>query len=95
MYALFTELDIPAGTPTAGAPEGLRRNAIPQVREAGATGAYWLEAMNGRAMGVILFDDEAKARAAAAGLTVGGRPKDAPEGVAFRTIEVREVIAHL
>lgn len=95
MYAVFTEVDIPDGTPTDGAAEGIRTNAIPAVREAGAAAAYWLEAMNGRAVGVILFDDEAAARATAATIHVGRRPAPAPEGVTFRTVEVREVIAHL
>lgn len=95
MYAIYTELDIPDGTPTEGAAEGLRATAIPAVREAGATNAYWMEAMNGRAVGVVLFDDEAAARAAAAEIHVGGQPRSAPDGVSFRTVEVQEVIAHL
>jgi len=95
MYAVFTEVNIPDGTPTDGAAAGLRANAIPAVRAAGATNAYWLQPLNGRALGVVLFDDEAAANAAAAGIEVGGTPPSAPEGVTFRTVEVREVIAHL
>lgn len=95
MHAIFTEVNIPDGVATDGAADGLRTTAVPAVRAAGAAGAYWLEPMNGRALGVVLFDDEAAARTAAAGLQVGARPGDAPEGVTFRTVEVREVIAHL
>ena len=95
MYALFTEVDIPEGTPTDGMGEAIRANAVPVVREASAAGAYWLEAMNGRSLGVILFEDEAAARATASQLRVGERPGPAPEGVKFRTVEVREVIAQL
>lgn len=95
MHALFTEVDIPEGTPTKDAGDRLREVAVPTVREAGAAGAYWMEAMNGRGVAVILFEDEAAARAVAAGLQVGERPGTAPEGVTFRTVEVREVIAQL
>jgi hypothetical protein len=95
MYAIYTEVDIPDGVPTDGAAEGLETTAVPAVRAAGAVGAYWLEALNGRAMGVVLFDSEDAAHAAAADLHVGARPGNAPEGVIFNTVEVREVIARL
>jgi hypothetical protein len=95
MHAIYTEVDIPDGIPTDGAAEGLRTRAVPAAREAGAVSAYWMEPLNGRALGVVLFDDESAARTAAAGLHVGARPGNAPDGVTFRTIEVREVIASL
>jgi hypothetical protein len=95
MHAVYTEVNIPAGVETGGAAKGLNSNAVPAVRAAGAVGAYWLEPLNGRALGVVLFDDEAAARTAAAGLRVGDRPRDAPAGVTYRTVEVREVIASL
>ena len=95
MYALFTEVNIPEGTPTDSAPEGIRNNAVPAVRKLGAVHAYWTEALNGRALGLALFEDEATARAAADEIQVGARPGPAPEGVTFRTVEVREVIVHL
>jgi hypothetical protein len=95
MYALCTEVSIPDGAPVDGAAEGLRANAVPAVREAGAVSAYWMQPMGGRLLGVVMFDDEAAARAAAAGIHVEDRPGPAPEGVAYRTVEVREVIARL
>ena len=95
MYAVFTEVNTPLGIPAGAAANGLRANAVPAVRAAGATGAYWLAPHDGRAIGVVLFDDEATARAAADGLHVGARPGDAPEGVTFRTVRVQQVIAHL
>lgn len=95
MYAVYTEVDIPEGVPTDGAAAGLQATAVPAVRAAGALSAYWLEAMQGRALGVVMFESDAAARAAAAGLNVGDRPGNAPEGVTYRTVEVREVIAHL
>ena len=93
MYGVFTEVDIPNGVPTDGAAGALQATAVPAVRAAGAVHAYWTEALNGRALGVILFDSEAAARAATAGIAVGNRPATAPDGVTFRAIEVREVIA--
>lgn len=95
MYAVFTEVDIPNGVPTDGAAAALQATAVPAVRAAGAVQAYWTEALDGRALGLILFDSEAAARAATAGLEVGNQPATAPDGVTFRTVEVREVIAHL
>jgi hypothetical protein len=95
MHAVYTEVNIPNGVSTDGAADGLKTTAVPAVRAAGAVSAYWLEPLNGRALGVVLFDDEAAARAAAAGLHVGDRPGNAPDGVTFRTVEVREVIASL
>jgi hypothetical protein len=95
MYAVFTEVNLPPGTPTRAAANGLRANAVPAARAAGATGAYWLAPHDGRAIGVVLFDDEAAARAAAEGLHVGAQPGNAPDGVTFRTVQLHEVIAHL
>ena len=95
MYAIFTEVNLPPGIPADAAASGLRANAVPAARAAGATGAYWLEPHDGSAIGVVLFDDEAAARAAADGLHAGARPKSAPDGVTFRTVQVQEVIAHL
>jgi hypothetical protein len=95
MYAIFTEVNMPPGIPAGAAASGLRANAVPAVQAAGASGAYWLAPHDGRAVGVVLFADEAAARAAAAGLRVGARPGNAPDGVTFRTVQVQEVIAHL
>ncbi|HET6908392.1 MAG TPA: hypothetical protein VFH54_03555 [Mycobacteriales bacterium] len=95
MYAVHTEVTIPDGTPVDGPARGLQAHAIPAVRAAGAVAAYWMEPANGSILGVVLFDDETAARTAASGISVGGRPPDAPDGVSYRTVEVREVIARL
>jgi hypothetical protein len=95
MYAIFTEVNVPQGIPADGAANGLRANAVPAVRAAGAMGAYWLAPHDGRAIGVVLFAEESAARAASEGLHVGARPGNAPDGVTFRTVQVQEVIAHL
>lgn len=95
MYAVCTEVSFPDGAPTDGAAAALRGNAVPAVRQAGARNAYWMEPTDGQLLGVVLFDDEATARAAAAGIPVGEQPANAPAGVTYRTVDVREVIAHL
>ena len=95
MYAVFTEVDVPTGAPTHGAAAALQANAVPAVRAAGARHAYWTGALNGRALGLVLFDSEAAARAASEQITVGHRPGSAPDGVTYRTVEVREVIAQV
>jgi hypothetical protein len=95
MFAVYTELDVPEGAPLDVAREVLNSNAVPQVTAAGATNGYWLAPQGGRSVSVVLFDDEATARQMAGQLTVGGRPQGAPEGVAFRTVEVREVLAQV
>ncbi len=95
MYAIFTEVNVPPDAPVTAAADGLRANAVPGVRAAGAADAYWLAPHNGRAVGVVLFGNETAARATAEGLRVGGRPRSAPPGVTFCSVEVLEVIAHL
>jgi hypothetical protein len=95
MYAVFTEVNMPPGIPADAAANGLRANAVPSVQAAGATGAYWLAPHDGRLIGMVLFDEETTARAAAKGLHVGDRAENAPEGVTFRTVQVQQVIAHL
>jgi hypothetical protein len=95
MYAVYTEVTIPDGAPTDGAAAALWGNAVPAVRQAGARNAYWMAPTDGRLLGVVVFDDEAAARSAAAGIPVGERAANAPAGVTYRTVDVREVIAHL
>lgn len=95
MYAVYTEVDIPDGVLTDGAAAGLQENAVPAVRAAGAVHAYWMEPTNGRAVGLVLFESEAAARAASERIAVGGRPRNAPEGVTYRSVDVRHVIAQL
>jgi hypothetical protein len=95
MFAVFSELDVPEGAPLDVAREVLNRIAVPQVKAAGAKAAYWLAPVNGRAVSVVVFDDEVAAKEMAGQLTVGSSPPGAPEGVTFRTIEVREVLVQV
>lgn len=55
MYAVFTEVNMPPGIPADAAAKGLRASAVPSVRAAGATGAYWLAPHDGRLIGMVLF----------------------------------------
>ena len=93
MYAVFTEVNAEESHKEAGR-EMLNRIAVPGAKAAGATGGYWLEPSNGRGVSVVVFETEAEARALADRFEVGKPPDpEAPEGVTFKTIEVREVIA--
>lgn len=71
----------------------LERGPVPRVRDAGASAAYWLAPAEGRGLAVIVFDSEERAQQLANQLHVGQAPDGAPEGITFRTVEVREVLA--
>jgi hypothetical protein len=93
MYALFTEVNAEEAHKEA-AREMLNRIAVPGARADGAKGGYWLEPKDGRGVSIVVFETEAEARAVADRFQVGQSPgPDAPEGITFRTVEVREVIA--
>ena len=93
MYALFTEVNAEDADKEAGR-DMLNRIAVPGARADGAKAGYWLEPKNGRGVSVVVFDTEAEARAVADRFEVGQSPgPDAPAGITFRTVEVREVIA--
>ncbi|HEY2832255.1 MAG TPA: hypothetical protein VGJ14_07520 [Sporichthyaceae bacterium] len=93
MYALFVEVDADESH-TEQARKAIPETVVPQVRAAGAKDGYWLAPQNGRGLSVVVFDDEAAARGVAAQFKVG-EPVGAVEGVTVRTVEVREVLAHL
>ena len=93
MYALFTEVNAEEAHKEAGR-EMLNRLAVPGARADGAKGGYWLEPKNGRGVSIVVFETEAEAQAVADRFEVGASPDpSAPEGITFRTVEVREVIA--
>ncbi len=93
MYAVFTEVDVPGGASQDQARQTLNDTAIPMARSQGASMGFWLSPQGGRGIGVIVFPDESAAKAMASMLRVGEAPRGAPEGVKFRTVEVREVVA--
>jgi hypothetical protein len=95
MYAIYTEVRVPETAPMAQVIDDLRTGAVPRMQRNGARNAYWMGGPAGRICGVIVFDDERSARANAEQLQVGDRPGHSPEGVAFSSVEVREVLAQL
>jgi hypothetical protein len=92
MHALFVEVDSNVDDLEA-ARKALNEAAVPMARSAGARAGYWLAPFGGRGVAVVLFDAADQAQAMAANIQPGQRPPGAPEGVTFRTVEVREVIA--
>ena len=94
MYAVFTELDVPSDASEDQARQTLNSGAIPMVKGMGATAGYWLTVQGGRGVSVVVFPDEDSAKKMASMLSVGDPPPGAPEGVTFRTVEVRQVLAH-
>jgi len=95
MHALFVEVDAPQGVPLEVAREVINRDAVPTLTAAGAKAGYWLAPQDGRVVCLVLFDDEVAATEQASRLSVGDRPDGAPDGVAFRTADVREVLVQL
>ena len=93
MFAVLSEVNATEAHTEAGR-EFLNQNVVPGARAGGAKAGYWLAPQNGRGVGVVVFDTEDQARAAAEQFTVGEPPgPGAPEGVTVTTVEVREVLA--
>jgi hypothetical protein len=93
MYAVFIEVNADESH-TDQAREILPKTVAVQARESGGKGGYWLAPQGGRGVSVVVYDDEATARAVAARFVIG-EPVGDVEGVTWRTVEVREVLAHL
>jgi hypothetical protein len=93
MHALFVEVD--SNVDVESARTALNETAVPMARSGGAQAGYWLAPAGGRGVAVVLFDTADQAQAMAANMHPGQQPPGAPEGVTFRTVEVREVIAQL
>jgi hypothetical protein len=92
MYGVFIEVDADDSL-IEQARKLLPEVVAPTARDAGARAGYWLAPQNGRGVSVTVYDDEETARAFASSMTVGS--PGPVEGVTIRTVEVREVLAHL
>lgn len=93
MYAVFVEVNANESH-VEFARKMLNEEAVPGTRASGATAGYWLYPSGGRGISVTVYETEEAANAAAALMKVGDQV--APEiDVTFRTVEVREVLAHL
>jgi len=95
MHALFIEVDVEDGFSLDQARKTLQEQAAPMAREAGARAAYWLAPQGGRGISVTVFESKDEADELASRFHVGEAPRNAPPGVTFRTVEVREVLASL
>ena len=95
MHALFVEVDVEEGVSIDEARKQLQENAPPMARKAGAHAAYWLAPQGGRGISVAIFDSKDEAEKLASQFHIGEAPRNAPSGVTFRTVEVREVLASL
>lgn len=75
--------------------EQLPLTAVVNARDAGAVAGYWLApGGTGLGIGVVIFESEDAARAAAGRFEVGA-PSGPIEEVTVRSVGVREVLAHL
>jgi hypothetical protein len=91
MHALLVTVRIEPGHEPE-AQDALERDVVPGVGKApGIVAGYWLGAPEGRGLAVLLFQDEASARAAAERAPVA----PTPAFVTFEWAEVRPVSAHL
>lgn len=95
MHAVFVEVDVQDGVSVDEARKRLQENAPRIAREAGARAGYWLYPQNGRGVSVVVFDSEDEAQKLASHFQIGEAPPNAPAGVTFRTVEVREVLASI
>jgi hypothetical protein len=95
MHAVFVEVDVEDGVSIDDARKHLQEKAPPMAREAGARAAYWLAPQGGRGISVAVFDSRDEAEKLASQFHIGETPRNAPQGVTFRTVEVREVLASL
>lgn len=95
MHAVFVEVDVQDGVSVDEARKRLQETALPMARGAGARAGYWLAPQSGRGVSVVVFDSEDEAQKLASHFQVGESPRNAPPGITFRTIEVREVLASL
>ena len=95
MHAVFVEVDIQGDVSVEEARKRLQKDAAPMVRKAGARAGYWLAPQGGRGISVVVFDSQDEAEKMADQMHVGQAPRNAPPGVTFRTVEVREILASL
>jgi hypothetical protein len=89
MHAVVVTANIPGGVNDARI-ANLKNNIVPMVASAaGFIAGYWLEAVGDKGMSVVMFQDEAAAKAAAP--PVG---TDMGEGVTIEAVEFRAVVGN-
>ena len=95
MHAVFVEVNVQDGTLVEEARKRLQERAPMMAQQAGARAGYWLSPQGGRGVSVVVFDSEEEAQKLASQFHVGEAPPNAPPGITFRTVEVREVLASM
>lgn len=93
MFAVFIEVNAEDSHIDA-AREALPERVAPMARESGAKAGYWLAPQGGRGVSMTVYETEEEARKVADQFTIGAETEVVP-GVTFRTVEVREVLAHV
>lgn len=88
MHAVVVKVEV---QDPRGAEERLKQEVVPRVSQLpGFVAGYWLGPREGNeGLSVIVFESEDAARAAADSV-----PRGIPEGVALRSVETRQVVAH-
>jgi hypothetical protein len=87
MHVALVRADIPGGVNDARL-KNLQEQVIPMVSSApGFVAGYWLDAVDDKGFGFVVFEDEASAKASAP--PVGA---DMGEGVTIEYVEFREVL---
>jgi len=89
MHAVVVRANLPGGVSDARL-ENLRKNIIPMVSaNKGFIAGYWLEPVDDQGLSIVIFEDEASAKAAAPppGTDMG-------EGVTIESVEFRAVTGH-
>jgi hypothetical protein len=87
MHAAIVRASIPGGANEARI-DNLKKNVVPMVSaNKGFVAGYWLEPVDDKGMSIVVFEDEASAKAAAPppGTDMG-------EGVTIDSVEFREVL---
>lgn len=88
MYAAVVRANVPGGVDDARLAD-LKERTAPMVSSApGFVAAYWLDVVDDKGLALVVFEDEAAAKAAAppAGTDMGN-------GVTIESVEFREVLA--
>lgn len=93
MFALFLEAEADESD-IDWAREELPGEGAPRMKKLGAVSGWWLAPQSGRGVAVVIFETEQEARSAADKFHVGDQAGPVPQ-VSVRTVEVREVLAHL
>jgi hypothetical protein len=91
MHAIYIEVDT-GGSDQAEGKASLEQGAVPMIQAAGGKAGYWLVPDGSIGVAMLIFDTEGEAKAVADGLHVGEQPPGAPDGVTFKTVDVREVM---